>query len=141
MTIKNISGKDSLCLHSAVNPLVWPIIAGAPTVVIQLSLKRGSANKFHESIKISLPLLYPFNGKVVSTSSLDLMSPKTILVKTHIWATSAKTVDSSNWRKKLSHASMSLSCSSTSAAIPLHRRVTVFLDNCTSLITASQLYC
>ena len=67
---------------------------------------------------------------------------KIILMKTHNCATSTISVDSSNWRKKHSQASVSfLSCSTTSTAIPSHRLIVALRESCTSLMaTRSMLY-
>lgn len=62
------------------NPLVRPTITGAPSVVMKMSLKRGSFLSLTNSMKmweISL-----------SSLSFALMSPKTILMKTQNCATS-----------------------------------------------------
>ena len=63
---------------------------------------------------MSSSLAGPFNYKIVSRSSLEIVSSKTILMKTHNCATSTISVGSSNVREKHSHASINfLSCYST----------------------------
>ena len=69
------------------NPLVRPNTAGAPSVVMEISLKSGSFVSLTnpmKALKISSPLVCPYNGKTVSSSSLALMSSKTILMKTQL---------------------------------------------------------
>ena len=100
-------------------------------------------NKSHESIKISSPLVCPFNGNMVSSSSLALMSSKTRLMKTHKLCYIHHISRLVKLKGKHSHASISFfSCSSTSTAIPSHRLVAVLRENCTSLMafTVSVLF-
>jgi len=75
----------------------------------------------------------PFNGKLVSSSSLALMSSKSIVINTHNCGPSTISVDSSKWREKHSHAFITfLSCSSTSTAVPSQCFVEVLWERCTS---------
>ena len=67
---------------------------------------------------------------MMSSSSLELMSSKAILMKAHNCATFTISVDSSNGRERHSRASINfLSCSST--AFPSHCLVEVFWESCT----------
>jgi len=85
-----------------------------------------------KALKISSSLLCPFNDKMVSSSSLDFLSSKTILMKTHNCATSTISVDSWNGMEKYSRASTNFfSCSST--AFPSHCLVEVLWESCTFL--------
>jgi len=83
-----------------------------------------------KALKISSSLVCPFNDIMVSSSSLQLMSSNTILIKTHNCATFTMSVELSNGREKYFHASMNfLSCTST--AFPSHCLVEVFWESCT----------
>ena len=83
-----------------------------------------------KAIEIPSSLVCPFNDKMMSSPSLEFMSPKGILMKTHNCATFAISVDSSNGRETHSHASTNfLSCSST--AFPSHCLVEIFWESYT----------
>ena len=71
----------------------------------------------------------PFNDKIMSSSSLELMSSIAFLMKAHNCATFTISLDSSNGRERHSHASINFhSCSST--AFPSRCLVEVFWVSC-----------
>lgn len=66
-------------------PLLRPVIAAAPSEVIDTNLKCGNLIKvtlYLKLLKISRPMVLPFNEIVQSNSSFDVKSFINILMKT-----------------------------------------------------------
>jgi len=72
-----------LCNDNSVPPS-W---AGAPSVSIEISFQSGSLASLTNTVKaldITSTLVCPFNGKMISSSSMVIISSKTTPMKTHI---------------------------------------------------------
>ena len=83
-----------------------------------------------KALEISSSPVCPFNDKMMSSSSLELMSSKSILMKTHNCATFTISVDPSNGKERHLNVSINFpSCSST--AFPSHCLVEVLWESCT----------
>ena len=84
---------------------------------------------------MSSPRVCSFMKSTVNSSSFAVISLNTIRIKTHIWAVSLTSVDSSNCSEKNSQFLMSVHiCWVKSLAMASQRRVTVCLDSCRALI-------
>ena len=119
------------------NPLVWPIIAGAPLVVMEISLQSGnfvSQTNPMKALKISSPLVCLFNGKMVSHSSLALMSSKTILMKTQLCHIHHISRLVKLEGKAFTRINILLQLLLDIAAIPSLHLVVVLRETCTSLM-------
>ena len=131
-------GKASFAWHNDTNPLVFPVIEGAPSVVIETNFFSGrlsfSTNSM-KALKTSSPLVLPCSGISFKSSSLVEKSLKTIRAKTVSWAVSVASQDSSNWSEKYSHVWISsFSWDDTSAARSSTLLDTLLLNSCKSAI-------
>ncbi len=131
----NANKSGEIFLISATRPLCFPVIEGAPSVVMETTEDTGMFMSLHASLSalwMSSPLVRSWSDFNANKSSVtSKVSEFTHLTQMQSWATSPMSVDSS--AAKLSAeavASLVFSCSVKFSDISEIRRVTVSLLSC-----------